>query len=125
RATILPEESIPGVSHPHSPELFARAKTFLQNIGGFLSSREAEAHLVRLGLLPAPFAETLFPGDTGAEIRRVLRGPMPETSNADLLLAPSGMNAIYAAFRASSDLQTGRGRTVWLQLGWLYLDTIA
>jgi cystathionine gamma-synthase len=35
------------------------------------------------------------------------------------------MGAIYAAFRACADLQAGRGRTVWLQLGWLYLDTIA
>ena len=34
------------------------------------------------------------------------------------------MNAIYAAFRASAALQQARGRTVWLQLGWLYLDTI-
>jgi len=40
-------------------------------------------------------------------------------------LAPSGMNAIYAAFRAINTLQAPRGRTAWLQLGWLYLDTIA
>jgi len=35
------------------------------------------------------------------------------------------MNAIFSAFSASAGLQAGRGRTVWLQLGWLYLDTIA
>jgi cystathionine gamma-synthase len=35
------------------------------------------------------------------------------------------MNAGYAAFRAVSDLQARRGRTGWIQLGWLYLDTIA
>jgi cystathionine gamma-synthase len=35
------------------------------------------------------------------------------------------MSAIYATFRAVTDLQAARGRTVWLQLGWLYLDTIA
>jgi cystathionine gamma-synthase len=35
------------------------------------------------------------------------------------------MNAVYAAFRASAELQASRGRTIWLQLGWLYLDSIA
>jgi len=35
------------------------------------------------------------------------------------------MNAIHAVFRAVSALQAARGRTVWIQLGWLYRDTIA
>jgi cystathionine gamma-synthase len=35
------------------------------------------------------------------------------------------MSAIHAAFRAVNALQAPRGRTVWIQLGWLYLDTIA
>lgn len=123
---VFSRDSLYGVSHPVSPDLYARAKTFLQNIGGFMSSREAEDHLVRLGLLPAPFAESTFSAPAAAgEIRRVLRGALPPATDADLLLAPSGMNAVYAAFRASAALQAARGRTVWLQLGWLYLDTIA
>lgn len=119
------DRGLHGVSHPASPEAFARAKTFLQNIGGFLSSREAEDHLVRLGLRASPAAESTFAGDATAEIRRVLRRGLPACSDADLLLASSGMNAVYAAFRAAADLQAARGRTVWIQLGWLYLDTIA
>lgn len=124
-----------GVSHPAADTaLAALAKTFLQNLGGFLSSREAEDHLVRLGLLAAPYAEPTFAGDAAcaepsrsaaAEVRRHLRAVLPGTTDADLLLAPCGMNAIWAAFRAAADLQAARGRTVWLQLGWLYLDTIA
>ena len=115
-----------GVSHPAADtSLAALAKTFLQNLGGFLSSREAEDHLLRLGLLAAPYAEPTFGGDAAAEIRRHLRAVLPGTTDADLLLAPCGMNAIWAAFRAAADLQAARGRTVWLQLGWLYLDTIA
>ncbi len=121
----ISHEALSGVAHATSPALYTRAKTFLQNIGGFISSREAEDHLVRLGLLGAPFAEDTHRGDSGAVVRRVLRRALPGTTDADLLLAPSGMNAIYAAFRASADLQAARGRTVWLQLGWLYLDTIA
>src|SRR5215212_6730249 len=50
-------DALHGVSHPVSPDLYSRAKTYLQNIGGFLSSREAEDHLVRLRLLPAVHPE--------------------------------------------------------------------
>src|SRR5688572_15956975 len=70
-ARVFSSAAIFGVSHPTSAELFAQAKTFLQNIGGFLSSRAAEDELVRLGLLAAPSAEPLFAGDAPAEIRRV------------------------------------------------------
>jgi len=118
-------DTLHGVSHPHSPELHSRAKTYLQNIGGFLSSREAEDHLVRLRLLPQVHAEPVFASNAGAEVRRVLRTALPRATDADLLLANSGMNAVYAAFRASAEIQAARRRTVWLQLGWLYLDTIA
>lgn len=124
-AELFSSDGLSGVSHPVSPELYALAKTYLQNIGGFVSSREAEDHLLRLKLIHARFAEKTFPGDAGAEIRRVLRTALPDTTDEDLLLAPSGMNAIHAAFSASASLQAERGRTVWLQLGWLYLDTIA
>ncbi len=131
---VFSRDGLHGISHPESADTYARAKTFLQNIGGFLSSREAEDALIRLGLLAAPYAEKNFHGDAPAEIRRVLHHALrprsesvtsPALTDADLLLAPSGMNAIHAAFRASADLQATRGRTVWLQLGWLYLDTIA
>ncbi len=125
---LFTRDGLAGVSHPESAATFARTKVFLQNIGGFLSSREAEDHLVRLGLLAAPSAETALPGGgaaAAAEIRRHLRTVLPGTTDADLFLAPSGMNAIWAAWRAAAALQAARGRTVWLQLGWLYLDTIA
>ena len=111
----------------------AIAKTYLQNLGGFISSREAEDHLVRLELRPAIYPETMFVGDAPAEIRRHLAralnaGHAAKTApvtDADLFLTNCGMSAIYAAFRAVADLQATRGRTIWLQLGWFYLDTIA
>ena len=119
------QDGLNGVSHPAAPDAWALAKTYLQNIGGFLSSREAEDHLVALKLLPAAHPEESFVGDAGAEIRRQLRSALPGTTDADLILANCGMSAMYAAFRAVSAVQAPRGRTVWLQLGWLYLDTIA
>jgi len=119
-------DGIHGVSPPApDTETAAAAKLFLQHCGGFLSSREAEDHLVRLGLQPAPAEEAAFAGDAPAEIRRHLRRVLPVGQDADLLLCNCGMNAIATAFRTVSALQAGRGRTVWVQLGWLYLDTIA
>jgi cystathionine gamma-synthase len=124
-AELYTQHDLYGVSHPESAETYALAKVFLQNIGGFLSSREAEDHLVALNLLPAPHPEDVFKGDAPTEIRRQLRAVLPGTTDADLLLANCGMSAIHAAFRAVNALQAPRGRTVWIQLGWLYLDTIA
>jgi cystathionine gamma-synthase len=114
-----------GVIHPENPELCLEAKTFLQNTGMFLGSREAEDALVRLGARPGAAPEVRFAGDAVAEIKRVLRRALPAAGDADLFLACTGMNAIYAAFRAISELQASRGRTLWVQLGWLYRDTIA
>ena len=119
------DHGIHGLAHPPSPELAARAKVFLQNVGGFLSSRAAEDELVRRGLLPAAAPEELFAGDAAAEVRRQLRPAFPGIADDQLLLTNCGMNAVDAAFRAISELQAAAGRTVWIQLGWLYLDTIA
>ncbi len=113
-----------GVAHPDHPELAARAKTFLQHTGGFLSSRAAEDRLAQHQLLTvAP--EELFAGDALAEVRRNLAPLFRDTGEADLLIANCGMNAMDSAFRAISELQALRGRTQWVQLGWLYRDTIA
>jgi len=118
-------EGVFGVSHPESRDLALIARLYLQNIGGFISSREAEDRLAALGAGPVPGAEEEFKGDAKGEVLRVLKPMFAGTVDTDLFLANSGMNAIHAAFRAVSELQGSRGRTGWVQLGWLYLDTIA
>jgi cystathionine gamma-synthase len=130
-AQIFSRDNLHGVSHPAADaDTFRITKLFLQNLGGFLSSREAEDHLVRLGLLAAPFDVETFPdgsdksSNAAAEVRAQLRRVLPTCADADLVLANCGMSAIWSAFRAVSELQAARGRTIWLQLGWLYLDTI-
>ena len=119
------QDGLHGVSHPVAAGMSARARTLLQNLGGFISSREAEDHLVRLGRLTSAAPEATFAGNAALEVESGLRRALPTAGAGDLLLANSGMNAIYTAFRASAEIQAPRGRTVWLQLGWLYLDTIA
>jgi cystathionine gamma-synthase len=118
-------EGVFGVSHPESKELALLAKLYLQNIGGFISSREAEDHLSAIGAGPVPGAEDAFKGDAQGEVLRILKPMFSGTADTDLFLANSGMNAVHAAFRAVNDLQSSKGRTGWVQLGWLYLDTIA
>src|SRR4029079_475327 len=82
---LFARDGVHGVSYPAAKDAFSRAKTFLQNIGGFLSPRSAENHLSRLGLIAPPATESLFAGDAVAEIERVLRTAVPTAGRGDLL----------------------------------------
>ncbi len=122
-----------------APDLSRRARHYLQHTGAFASSRAAEDWLVCSGELPAIAPETVFasahdvdPGpdeadsEAAAHVRRTLAATFGHALPADEIhLVPSGMAATYAAFQAVNALQAPRGRTRWVQLGWLYLDTIA
>ncbi len=127
-AQLLPTEAaLTGVIFPEDSALSSRAKTFLQHAGMFLSSREAEDYLLRVGELSADQAqeEKTFEGYAPANVKGHVARFYQHASASDVFLAPTGMNAIAATFRVAADLQRPRGRTRWLQLGWLYLDTIA
>ena len=124
-AHAIEHHGIHGVTHHPSADSDLHAKRYLQNTGGFLSSREAEDILVARG--EATLADEELAPLAGATdtIRRVLVNAHAGSRAEDILLAPSGMNAFHGAWRSLADLQAERGRTVWIQLGWLYLDTIA
>lgn len=124
-ALVFSVHGVDCVTHADTPELAAQAKTYLQHTGGLLSARAAEDRLAALGVLEGVEPEPLWEGDARAEIARCLSAAMPAAGAADLFLTSSGINAVYASFRALADLQAARGRTLWVQLGWLYLDTIA
>ncbi len=47
---VFDDDGLHGVAHRDLPGLALQAKLYLQHVGGFLSSREAEDHLVRLRL---------------------------------------------------------------------------
>jgi cystathionine gamma-synthase len=121
---VLPVGDVVAVAHRADPALVLRAKLRLQHTGGLLSSRGAEDALVRRGRRAAAAPETLFAGDAAAEVRRVL-GPLFPGAADGPVPASSGMSAMHAAFRAVGAVQAPRGRTAWVQLGWLYLDTLA
>lgn len=110
-------------------DLINRARRHLQHTGAFASSRAAEDWLVAQGHLTAAAPETLFPGTPEAaadHVRRTLADHLGHgLPAAEVRLSPSGMAATYAAFQAVNAVQAPLGRTRWVQLGWLYLDSIA
>jgi cystathionine gamma-synthase len=125
-AAVIEHDGVVCAVLPEQAELMGRAKTFLQHLGAFLSSRAAEDYLVHHGQLAAAQSETLFQGDAAGHLKTVLAREYGHgVAAADIVLGNSGMSAIYTAFQAISELQAARGRTLWVQLGWLYLDTIA
>lgn len=115
-----------GVFLVHAAEaevaLAERMRKYVQHTGCGISSRQAEDLLQQHGLLGAVFEEAAFAGNAEAEAERLLAEPMG-CGARDVLLCASGMSAFYAGFEAVRAYQRGRGRTGWLQLGWLYLDS--
>lgn len=124
-ARVITHEHLGGVAFPADPDTFARAKTFLQHTGTLLSSREAEDYLWRAGLLAGRQEEEVFDGYAPARVKGVVARAFGADPAGDVFLTNSGMNAVHAAFSAADAVQRARGRTRWVQLGWLYLDTIA
>lgn len=118
---VSPEADFALLHFPDNAESRASAKSFLQHTGTSISSRHAEDYLVAEGLLDKPQAETLFDGPAEAHVISALQQYVETDS---LHLCASGMNAFYAALKATQRVQRPCGRTVYLQLGWLYLDTM-
>lgn len=92
-----------------------RLAKMVQHTGTLISSRQAEAWLA--GAAPADGAAAL------AAIRAALAPLLAGVSPADLLVAASGMNAVDAGIAAVDAVQRPRGRSAWIQLGWLYVDS--
>ena len=92
-----------------------RLAKMVQHTGALISSRQAEAWLA--GAAPADGAAAL------ATIRAALSPLLAGVAAADILVATSGMNAVDAAIAAVDAVQRPRGRSAWIQLGWLYVDS--
>lgn len=99
-----------------------RVRKFVQHTGCGISSRQAEDLLLAHGLREARHAEAAYGGSAQSDVEARLAG-LIGCEPKDVLVCASGMNAFYAGFRAVREAQSARGRTKWLQLGWLYLDS--
>lgn len=106
--------------HPN----FSKAQqAFLTHTGNRISSREAERVLVQMGLASA-FPEEREEHQPYEKIQAALQEVYGTASPADIFLFRSGMNAFYAGFRTLHAHQLHRQRDIWIQVGWLYVDTV-
>jgi cystathionine gamma-synthase len=121
---IIEKEGLCALVHSINPDLYLKARSFLQHTGGFLSSRQAEDYLLAIKSLEVPQAEETVTSDAEAKIKNVLARIYGIQNLDDILLTSSGMNAIYSTFKTISAHQRKQGRSIWIQLGWLYLDTM-
>lgn len=93
-----------------------RAHAFMQHTGAQISSRQAEDWL----------SHRHSAGRDAASEAAITRSLLPWLSGAtdrDVTLTCGGANAFYAAYDAISTVQAPRGRDLWVQLGWLYVDS--
>ena len=124
KSKFLKHQGVSGVRIPTDEALNREAKLFLQHIGGYLCSRKAEDYLVANELQKSAQPESLFQGDAEAKIISVIQPLLGGEASKAILLANSGMNAIYATFQAVNQIQAPKGRHSWIRLGWLYADTM-
>ncbi len=99
-----------------------QTRRFLQFIGGSPTSRRVEDLLVRHGLRAAVTAEVMIATSEKELVGQL--APILDVPPSHLFLTQGGMNAFYAAFSSINQLMAAAGRRRWVQLGWLYVDTI-
>ena len=99
-------------------------KSIIQNIGLIPSSRKAEHFLFSNLVITEKFVEKKEAVSPSIKIRKRLAEAYQNTTEENIFLCNTGMNAIYSAFEGVRRIQKRHSRNVFVQLGWLYLDTM-
>ncbi|MCE9598885.1 MAG: PLP-dependent transferase [Spirochaetia bacterium] len=115
------ESGIAFVGYAKNSEESRRAHQFLQHTGTCISSRRAEDFL-NIALQRTQEGSQADLATNSSNILKIL-GDAHRTTADNVYLTTSGMNAFFSVFRAFQEIQARRGRTLWIQLGWLYVDT--
>jgi cystathionine gamma-synthase len=102
-----------------------RVRAFVQHTGCHLSSREAEEILLDAGLIGARQPEASRQDAPEQMIAARLAQAYGAPDGGAVSLHNSGMNALTAAIAGLSEIQRERGRRRWLQLGWIFFDTMS
>ena len=98
--------------------------TFIQHVGCNLSSRFAQEYLLEHKLITKRHEEELEDEATAYNKVLTLIASAYEQPKENICLAPSGMNAIYGVLKGLKAIQALNARTILIQFGWLYLDTM-
>lgn len=102
---------------------YKKVLKFIQHVGYNLSSRFAEDYLHSVGLIDSLHIEKLEDSKKAKEIILNTLADAYKEKKENICLAPSGMNAIYSVLKALKTIQARNGKSILIQLGWLYLDT--
>lgn len=107
----------------HTSQL-QKVLTFIQHVGCNLSSRFAQDYLYKENIINTLHKEELE--DKNSAYNTILQtlGKAYKQPCKNICLAPSGMNAIFSIIRGLKAIQKCNNRTILVQFGWLYLDTM-
>ncbi len=98
--------------------------TYIQHVGCNLSSRLAEVYLYEKGLIDTLHDEALESEKSAEDTLLSTLATAYNQPKENIVLAPSGMNAVYAVLKGLKSIQAHNGRPIIVQFGWLYLDTM-
>lgn len=110
---------------PKGSESTDLCRRFQQNTGSEISSRHAEDILYRKGIISRRELIHSPESDANDQICEVIsKAHGPEIDAEDVLLASSGANAFFSVFKIAAEKARLKNKRIWIQLGWLYLDTL-
>lgn len=124
------------ILHPHKSLCVVYTKNskirqithkFLQHTGASITSREAQDYLDnKSGTFKVNQKQNQYePRHQAAQtIKKILKNKHRVCESDDIYLGRSGMSCFFAAFLALNNIQKMQKKTIWIQLGWLYVDTI-
>ena len=103
---------------------YQKVLKFIQHVGYNLSSRLAEDYLYNLKIISNIHKEELEEKTKAKDIVVSTLSNAYNQPQKNISLTPSGMNAMYCVLKGIKNIQAKNGRTILVQLGWLYLDTM-
>ncbi|XDD50336.1 PLP-dependent transferase [Leptospira sp. WS92.C1] len=123
KCQIIEDEGIVTLVIPNRKDLEKEILSFIQHTGCLASSRKAEDFLLKKGILQEIYREKVEKENPIEKIRSTLSSFYPD-SDPEIFLSVSGMNGVYTAFEAFDRIQRKKGKSIWIRLGWLYVDNI-
>ncbi len=121
---ILEREEYFCLRLPHGSTHAKNISSFVQHTGGTLSSRHAENILVNSGQFLRKESIQLMDNPSHFAQKVIAQVHGEGVSREKVLISSSGANAFYSLFHNAYHHFHEKGKTIWVRLGWLYLDTI-
>lgn len=119
---VVQYKQISGLVIPE--DLREKGRALRQHTGTHISSRRGEDFLIKEGLLASEQSEASLGADSERHVARTLKEAYEAATEDDVFLCNAGMNAVYAAYQSINSLQAEKGKDIWIQFGWLFMDTM-